>query len=790
MKPCFSARLIVTAVCLSAGFSPAHAQQVVELERLEVTSQKRTQTIEDVPIAVTAYSGGSLRKLGVTDLKSLAPFVPGAFIQEQSPNNPGINIRGITTDSGDPRSETRVSLFQDGISISRSRASVVELFDLERVEVLKGPQGTLFGRGAEVGAVSIIQNKAKNERHHELALGFGNHGERVVEGVANQILSPNSLYGRVAFVAREREGTIDNVADGSDLNGKHTRALRGSLRWQAGPATTVDLIVNWQRDEPPGVAFKSGTIAPTGGTTDPFTFAELNRGRGLYVDRTVWGATLLVEHDLSPAWSLTSTTGWREYDSMEEFDADGARIHLLEFAEDAQGRQFSQELRFNYDLGRRLTGFAGVSYFYEDGVQRVPFHGDERALWPFLSGQFRSGLIAAGVPSALANFALPTVNPFVPQTNLPATLAAFANPALPPSIQGLALLANAPLKAVQEEEYRADGKTSAIEVFLDGTYRVTDAFELSAGLRFTHEELTSGYRVINSATPSTIGFILSASPNVAFAPTNGQRESSDTYTSVVGRLVGRYTFSPSLNAYASIARGRRPNSIVVDATQTTFLDEETMWNYEVGLKGLWLDKRVSWNAAAFTYDYSNFQTTIIDPTNPGRFIPSDGGNATGRGFEVALQGAVTRDLTVFTSYGFTDATFDDTGDNGQRQQFAGNSFRLTAKHTLALGARYDFDLGNLGRFHLSPVFQYKSKHYFEDNNANFGGSLSQGAFGLVNLRFGWRSSSDRYELSAYVDNLLDKNYLVDAGNIGGNFGIPTFIAGSPRFWGVSGAVRF
>src|SRR5690349_21835262 len=139
------------------------AEEIIQLVRVDVTAQKRVQSISDVPLPITAYSGSFVERAGISDYKSLAPLVPCLFIQEQSPNNPGINMRGITDDSGRPRAGKRISIFQDGVSISRSRASVVKLFDLERVEVLKGPQGTLFGRGAEIGAMSIVQNKAKNE---------------------------------------------------------------------------------------------------------------------------------------------------------------------------------------------------------------------------------------------------------------------------------------------------------------------------------------------------------------------------------------------------------------------------------------------------------------------------------------------------------------------------------------------------------------------------------------------------------------------------------------------------
>ena len=137
-------------------------QQGVVLEGLTVTAQKREQSIKDIPSALTSLSGSFIENLNITEIANLADYMPGVQMQVQSPNNPGFVVRGITSDDGASNIEPRVSVFQDGVSISKSRGSVVEIFDMERVEVLKGPQGTLFGRGAQIGALHLIQNKPKN----------------------------------------------------------------------------------------------------------------------------------------------------------------------------------------------------------------------------------------------------------------------------------------------------------------------------------------------------------------------------------------------------------------------------------------------------------------------------------------------------------------------------------------------------------------------------------------------------------------------------------------------------
>ncbi len=786
-------RYTAFAVCLLAVPALLRAQAVpgvVELEKMEVSAQKRVQAVQDVPIALNAYSGTFLENAGITQYKDLAPLVPGLFVQQQSPNFPGINIRGVTSDSTDPRSETRVSIFQDGVSISRATGSTVELFDLERVEVLKGPQGTLFGKGAEVGAISIIQRKPVNATEGALTVGFGNLNERRAEGFYNTALGSERLLGRIAFSYGERDGTVENLAGGPDLNSRDTLAIRPSLRWLPGDRTTVDVIFNYQQDQPSGTSFKSAVIPTSQGSTNPYTAAELNRGEQLRTDRTVWGGTAIVTHELNDAWTLTSITGVREFASHEEFDADGSRFFLLELSDRSTGKQFSQELRANYDRGGRFAGFVGLNYFREDGDQRISLYTDERQVWPFLSGDFRRGLLAAGVPDFLVNAAVPVLNPFIPQGNLPAGFAAFA---AVPSLAPLAQLANAPLKGYHTEQYINSAESSTTDVFADGTYRVNDRFEVTAGLRVSYEDQTGGYQALPAPVPSTLGFLLGASPNLAFAPTNGRREGSLTDTTVVGRLIGRYSINRDHSVYASVSRGRRPAGITVDSTAPftiSTIAEEVIWNYEVGIKGTSANRRFDYNAALFHYDYTDFQTTVRDPNNAARFINVSAGNATGRGGELALRGRLTDQVSTFVTYGYTDATFDDTGENGQPQRFAGSSFRLTAKHAVSVGTTVSIQDERLGRFSVTPVFQYKSEHFFDDDNTRFGGTLRQDGYGVVNLRASWRSPRDRWEIAAYADNLLDRDYLIDAGNFGANFGIPTVIRGQPATYGLSATTRF
>jgi outer membrane receptor protein involved in Fe transport len=729
----------------------------LSLEALVVSAQGRRQALQEVPIAVTAYDGDFLDRLGVREFDSFSAFVPGLEVQIQSVNNPGFVIRGITSDSGDSRIEPRVSVFQDGISISKSRGSVVELFDMDRIEVLKGPQGTLFGRGASIGAVHLIQNKPQPFFDGRVTAGAGNFDERYIDGFLNFPIAEDKLFARVAGIVTRREGFIENIS-GGNLNGKDVAAIRASLRWVPNDRSTIDLIVNAQDDNPPGTSFKSGSFAPAGGSVNPNTFADMERGDDLFIDRTVWGATLLGDFEIGRNLTLRSLTGYRSFDSFESFDADGTVAPVLWFGEDAQGDQFSQELRLNFEGDGAFNGFVGASYFWEDGSQGVPFETDERSFFALLTPI----LAGAGQPVPV----LPLVNPDG-TPNLAATINPFTGQ---------------PFKTFHSEEFTNFGTARAFEVFADGTYSVTDRLDLTAGIRGTFEDVEAAYEVRNSETPGGLGAVLGATPNNLFAPTNGRITGEDTFQSWVGRLTAAYEASDAVNLFANVARGRRPNVINVTAGGVNVLNDEIVLSYEAGTKTSFDDGRFEFDANAFYYDYTNFQTSVTELTDQGIVTETrDEGSASATGFETALRFAPSSSVSLFANYGWIDASFDDVDEQGTPQALAGNTFRLTPEHSLSLGGGFFFEAGPLGSIFVRPTYTWKSRVFFEELNQP---GVEQEAYGLFNVRAGIDLPGDRFGLEVWANNILDEEFVIDGGNTGGAFGIPTFIAGPPRLFGL------
>lgn len=781
-------------------------------ETIVVTAQFREQSVLEVPLAVTAYSGDFLDDTGIQSFADLSAFVPGFQVQEQSPNNPGFVLRGITSDDGAATIEPRVSVFQNGVSVSRSRGSVVPLYDLERVEVLNGPQGTLFGRSAQIGAVHIITNRAGPALSAALNLQGGNLGQMRATGHINIPLIAERLAVRIAGFYDKRDGFITNTT-GGDLNSVDTRAVRGSLNWSASDDLSVDLIANYVRNTPAGTAFKSGVIPALGGTTDPNDFASLNTfgglldGRPLGLDRDVFDVTLIGNWAISDAWSVTSTTAYREFDSREVFDPDGTALSLLIFAEDATGEQLSSDIRFAFDDVGRLSGFFGGGVFHEKGSQAVPLGFDLSGLQLFTTFGATPDPLTPG-----ADVPLPAS---VDRTVLGALLT--GNPAI-----------FAPTGLTQVESFTNSADNTSIDVFGELTYALTDKIDFTAGLRYTRDDKESRFAAAVTELNPTILAILGAGVPLPVVSVIGgvsdgtlsskdQAGLKDSFDGLSWRAVVNYEFQPGRYAYFNYSRGRRPQVIddgfdrdAVDANGNGVIGDvvgsfevvpaETVDSFEVGLKGRFIDQRLTLQTAVYYYKYKNFQTSI-DVTQPGsapQFDLINAGTAQSYGFEAQGYFTASDNLDVFATYGYNHSRFDDTDGDGNRQQFAGNRFRLSPDHALSVGFDAHVALSNDVTAFLRPTFTWQSKVFFtNDNDPAFDvvdpvtgatiftvPAISQGSNGLLNLTAGMELAGGRAGFELFATNLLDEKYIIDGGNTGGSFQIPTFIAGAPQIYGL------
>jgi outer membrane receptor protein involved in Fe transport len=780
MKPTLLRSALLASVVLPAV--PALAQDAAETEAQDsansgneiiVTSQKIEQRALDVPITISAVTGKRIEELGVTDLDELSYYTPGLLIQEQSANNPGVVIRGITSDSGSAQEGPRVTLYYNGVDISRSRGSYQAIYDLERVEVIKGPQATLFGTASAVGAISLVSARPREGFSGQITGGYGNFEQTLVSGFVN--LGSDTIALRVAGEWRTRDGYVENLnpAQEEELYAQDQLGLRASLRYTPTPAFTLDLIGTYDQQRNGGTPFISGTFpafagAP-GGAANAFQDANLGGNPAgaaalgddqLGLNREVYDLNLTAEYAISGEWTFTTVNGYREFDSREVFDADGSAAPFLEFAELAQGWQVSHEGRFSY-AGKKLRASVGWNLFIEDGIQNVPFATEEGIFLQCLTSLFGAPLIP-GIPCVAPDGS-------VPATGVTALATGGAATAIPYS----ALL------------FENQGRNEAYSVFFDATWIPTDALELTAGVRFLDEYRQSSF--LTNIPNST----LSRAPLVPGGINTGGRALSadEQFQAVLPRFNALYRISDDVNVFATVSKGRRSPVLQINARRDgtsvvanrNDVAEEIVWNYEGGIK--LATGPVSASLGVYYQVYDNFQVSIPDPNRPGANITVSAGSAANLGVEGELAIDVADWLNLFGNFGFIDGGVDDDPSNGN---LAGSRFRLQPEWQASGGFSIDYDFGG-ARFFATPSITHRSTIFFQVPNSDL---LSQGPVTLVNARVGVSFADDRYEIAGFIRNAFDEEFLLDAGNTGGAFGIPTFIPGEPQFYGVSVTARF
>lgn len=757
-------RTITASLLLSASLLgiPAQAQSTDQSDTatpqagddsdILVTAQKIEQRAVDVPITISVNTGKRLRDLGVSDLDELSNYVPGLNIQEQSANNPGIVIRGITSDSGSSQQAPRVTLYYNGVDISRSRGSYQAIYDVDRIEVIKGPQATLFGTASAVGAISIVSARPQPGYSGALTLGYGNFDAYLASGFVNG--GGDDLAVRFAGEYKNRDGYVRNLStEQGALYSQDQLGLRGSLRYKPTDAFLLDFIVTYDRQRNGGTPFISGRLPTEAGPPNffgpanlsgsPVSRAALGAAR-LGLTRDVYDVNLTMSYDFAPGWKFTTVNGYRRFDSLEIFDADGSRAWFLEFAENAFGYQVSHEGRFAYTDDKVRASF-GWNFFLEDSAQLVPFSTNERVFFACLQGGFGATCVA-------------------PNGTVPA-----------------AALAPIPYRS----EFGNLGKNDTYSVFGDIAWTPTPKLELTAGARVLIEKRQSGYfaNVPRSAATGGVSVIpgqVDTRGQVFFV--------EDSFAAILPRFNALYRLTDDINIYATVSKGRRSPTVQLAAASTasgpvpafTPVGEEVVWNYEGGIKG-----RVgafSGSLGIYLQKYSDFQVSVTTAT--GQTVTQSAGTASNLGIEAEIAFKPTSWASIFGNIGYIDGGIDNRPENGR---FANNRFRLQPEFQIAAGFTIDAPLGAGIRLFATPTVTYRSRIFFElPNNP----TISQPGVTLYNARAGLSFLDDRFEFAAFIRNASDERYLLDAGNTGGGFGIPTFIPAEPRFFGGQVTARF
>jgi outer membrane receptor protein involved in Fe transport len=611
---------------------------------------------------------------------------------------------------------------------------------MERVEVVKGPQATLFGTAASIGAMSFITRKPEQDFSAEISLTGGEYGRFDLEGYVTG--GNEFVQGRLAMITKERDGYVENNSDEADLNGYERFAIRPSLRITPNDTLTIDLTYNHEDADDPGTAFANESVLFTGDTN---LSVPDNPNLGLNdvgIERETNDFNTTINWNISEQYSLTYIGAYRDHDSLEVFDADGTEFQFLNFAEAAEGDQTSHELRINF-VGDQLNGFAGLSYFAEEAEQDVPFYTDEGVFLSCLQG----GLATC---NSLGTFGL---------TN-----------------GALSIL---PYEAF----FNNTADNSSLSIFADLSYQLADTIELTAGIRYAQEDRESTY---SSVIPVSVLLAQLGTPADLFGGTlfntGGATLSADSdNTTLLPRLSVRWQATDLITTYANVSLGERSEVIQLSSGQPELIPAEEIINYEIGVKGTSQDNTLSYAVTAFYQDYENFQVTVFD-VGSGETRTENAGNATNGGLEADINWQINSNIRLLANAAYIDAGIDDDSSNGE---FAGNNFRLQPEFTGAISAFFNYPIAQGIHWVGLATLTYRDEVFFDTQNQYQEDSVS-----LLNLKTGIEAPDGNWSVMMFADNILDEEYIIDGGNTGGGFGFPTFIEGAPSMIGFTFTKHF
>ena len=732
---------------------------IINLQEVVVTSQHSNQHLLDIPAAITVVSARTLESSNVSDLEQLAGFVPGLNILIQNPNRPNLVIRGLTSDEVSPTAQPRVSVYFDQAPISRASMAVTEIYDMERVEVMKGPQGTLYGRGSQAGAISFITKKPTNSFGGYASAGMGDYGMMQFDGALNIPVSAD-ISTRIAGIYNYRDGYVKNNSGGT-LNDKNTVGGRASFSFAPKNGKfKADWLINYQKDDNAGTAF----INPNGvKKEDIFNYeVYLDRNKEFYNRREVLGTILNARYYLNEQNYFSSITSYFDNSSASRFDGDGSSAPAIDMTESVNAGQFMQEFRYNFSSGDRLSGIAGTSFWREKVDQTYLFRPDEQhAAWLIFQ-----------MPKLMQYENAMTNQSPMPERGITDHLY-FPND--------------------HEEESITEAVNSAFDFFFDVTYKLLPKLSLTTGARATFEQFSINNRAYHSAgAPSVLGpwFVFAdinretgyinapnrEAVNFFFAPVENPT-TKKTFSALTWRASLKYDLDNRSNVFAGYSRGRRPNVLQYNSVgELSIIDAETLHSFDAGYK--FVNQRFIFDVSLYYQLYRNFQSSFWEGMN---YLIADVEKATSYGVELSTKAMVNSYLNIFGNYAYAHATFDDNIDSdGNPLGNNGNTFRLTPRNSFLIGLNASADITRNTRITLTPSYSWKSHIWFEDANDK---GIEQDTYGLLNANLSLLFKQQRLTVSLFGSNLTGEKYLIGAGNMGAMFGIPTFVPGAPRMMG-------
>jgi iron complex outermembrane receptor protein len=782
----------VISASLAAAFFTHPVWAADDIQSVVVTAQSRKQFVQDVPMTMQVLTAKDIDNIGAKDLADLNGYVPGLVVDAIEPTQPGFGIRGVNAGDFGIATDSPVGIYVDGVYTGKTGGALMNFIDIQRIEVVKGPQGTLFGRNSAAGAIAITTNEPGKDLDAAGHLKLGKFGRANADVMMNLPIS-DTLAARLVAVRSGSEGWVDNTATGKKSGGDKDWATRLSLRKDFGG--DARLVFSWEHENMeqygrPAFGVIKDPSLPLGGYTgvynaaytanfvNPFDAPLANDQQGSE-GRKFDGATLRFETPLA-GMTFSSTSAYRRFATHNLTDNDGGARPDLQLAtlDAKRAHSFQQEFKLSGKTDK-LDWIAGLSFYHNNEHQDAGAYvstGTLDTLSQFGGGDPNFALLFGGLAAA----GLPGVGPGTMFT--------------------------------WDETHYSDVKTKSASIYGDTIWHLTAATNLTAGLRYTQDKKQMTWYVPGRVSPQLDNFLNSFGPlaglNAASFPSNvifgtaAQLASapvtrSKDWTDFSPRLVLDHKLDKDALLFTSIARGYQaggfniftppnPASATAIGRDPSF-EPEKMTNFEAGVKMSLPALKATVNASLFAYKFKNLQDVQLYSVGslPTYNVVSSDQKAQGLDLDGRMR--ITPRVTVFGGMEYIDQTYT----RYQRLDAAGNvSLDLggqpvgTPRLTAMAGVNLNWEAAG-GRGSLNFQGTHSSATRCNSDTAKLSclstAKLQTGeATTKFDARLAWDSESGRYGVALLVNNVFDKRYIQTLGGQTEQYGAPYACITPPR----------
>lgn len=740
--------LLALSVC--AALMPTEYLLANTIEEVVVTAQMREQTLQEVPMSVSAFTGEALKDANLNNFKDLFSITPGVSGQTEDSFFDAVSVRGISNNGFGSGSDPAIGVFLDGVSQSRTGATPT-MFDMARVEVVKGPQGTLFGRNTASGAISMVSQKPGEEFGGEVSVGFGELGRKEASFSVDLPIT-DDLRMRFSGIHEEEDGHVKNLAGGRDLGQSEVDAFRLVTVYDGWEDATLTVLLQHEERESDGTIYRA---LDTQGDFDEVFNDQQGKDESEITDVI---ATLEVDFE---NFRLTSISGYKTHDYSYAEDFDGTAVTIDTFTRDQEGDYFSQEFRLSSSGDGPFHWVTGVSYYQEDLDATFSDNSNEDYLCDgiFVDEGIIDEADSIRTCSDLATFPagpIPNISP-----DYSSTAEAMDDLFGTDNVGGGDPFEYTDSGTLYERSV-TKGKFSGWGIYGNLSWELSEATELTVGMRYTEDK--KEYSVDAPVPDSWIG----GWNNVEIF-TDGEIKDTNTWENLSGRIALSHQLNEQWNVYGSVATGYKSGGFdylrvnvtgvavdgyIVDAANgvPADFDEESVLAYELGVKAVLFDDTMNFNASIFSYTYEDLQQAFYDGSG-GATITDNLGESEGQGLEVDVRWLIGDSLDLYVGMAYLDTEFSGAPDD-LCENCDGNEMPFSPEFSGVAMLTYTMQTG-LGSLALTGEYTYTGSQYSEVSNDKV---VQIDSFEVVNLRAALTSEDEAWRITAYVDNVFEEEY--------------------------------